>query len=171
MLSKFYPSEVATSTYAIDFEQLYQDGYRGILFDIDNTLVEHGADASKEAKELFQKLQTIGFQLCLISNNKQPRVERFNEEIGVNYIYDAKKPCKKNYIKAMELMNTTREQTVFVGDQLFTDVFGANRVGLKTYLVEPISPREEIQIVLKRYLEKCVLYFYKKQKQKRSGCE
>ena len=164
MLSKFYPSEIASSTYSIDFDKLYQEGYRGILFDIDNTLVEHGADASKEAIELFQHLKEIGFQLCLISNNKQPRVERFNQAVNVNYIYDAHKPSGKNYRKAMELMNTTVENTVFVGDQLFTDVYGANLVGMKTFLVEPISPKEEIQIVLKRYLEKIVLFFYHRRK-------
>ena len=164
MLKKFYPNEISPSTYAIDFEKLYQDGYRGILFDIDNTLVEHGKDASKEAIELFHRLKQIGFKLCLISNNKQERVERFNKDINVNYIYDAHKPSRKNYEKAMEMMQTTVENTVFVGDQLFTDVYGANRVGMRTYLVEPISPKEEIQIVLKRYLEKIVLYFYKRSK-------
>ena len=145
-------------------QKLYEEGYRGILFDIDNTLVEHGADASKEAIELFERLKKIGFQLCLISNNKQPRVERFNKDVNVNYIYDAHKPSRKNYLKAVELMNTTIDTTVFVGDQLFTDVFGANRVGMRTFLVEPISPKEEIQIVLKRYLEKIVLFFYKRRK-------
>ena len=164
MFKKFYPSEIASSTYAIDFDKLYQEGYRGILFDIDNTLVEHGADASKEAIELFQKLKEIGFNVCLISNNKQARVERFNQAVNVNYIYDAHKPSGKNYRKAMELMNTTSENTVFVGDQLFTDVYGANLVGMRTFLVEPISPKEEIQIVLKRYLEKIVLFFYHRRK-------
>lgn len=163
-MKKFYPGAIAPSTYDIDFEKLYEEGYRGILFDIDNTLVEHGADASKEAIELFERLKKIGFQLCLISNNKQPRVERFNKDVNVNYIYDAHKPSRKNYLKAVELMNTTIDTTVFVGDQLFTDVFGANRVGMRTFLVEPISPKEEIQIVLKRYLEKIVLFFYKRRK-------
>lgn len=164
MFKRFYPSEIAASTYQIDFERLYKEGYRGILFDIDNTLVEHGADASKEAIELFERLKKIGFQLCLISNNKQPRVERFNKDVNVNYIYDAHKPSTKNYKKAMELMKTDCTNTVFVGDQLFTDVYGANRVGMRTFLVEPISPKEEIQIVLKRYLEKIVLRQYKRRK-------
>lgn len=163
-MKRFYPGEIAPSTYAINFEKLYQEGYRGILFDIDNTLVEHGADASKEAIELFERLKKIGFQICLISNNKQPRVERFNKDVNVNYIYDAHKPSRKNYLKAVELMKTTVETTIFVGDQLFTDVYGANRVGMRTFLVEPISPKEEIQIVLKRYLEKIVLFFYKRRK-------
>lgn len=164
MFKRFYPSEYVDSTYEIDFQELYNQGYRGLLFDIDNTLVEHGADASQRAIDLFSQLKKIGFEVCLISNNKIERVERFNKTINVNYIYDAHKPSKKNYLKAMELMKTDVSNTVFVGDQLFTDVYGANRVGLKTYLVKPIDPKEEIQIVLKRYLEKIVLYFYQKRK-------
>ena len=81
-----------------------------------------------------------------------------------SYIYRANKPSRTGYEKAMELMGTTKENTVFVGDQLFTDVWGAKRTGILSYLVKPIHPKEEIQIVLKRRLEWIVLYFYRKQK-------
>lgn len=162
MLKRFYPSECAESAYDINFKKLYHQGYRGILFDIDNTLVEHGADASERAIQLIKELKAIGFKVCLISNNKRARVERFNHKIKVPYIYDAHKPSRRNYQKAMETMHTNASKTIFVGDQLFTDVFGANRVGMRTYLVNPISPKEEIQIVLKRRLERIVLHFYKR---------
>lgn len=66
----------------------------------------------------------------------------------------------------MQLMGTTSKNTVFVGDQLFTDVYGAKRTGIPNILVKPIHPKEEIQIVLKRYLEKIVLHYYKKSKLK-----
>ena len=102
------------------------------------------------------------FQSCLISNNQKPRVEMFNREIGTKYICNAHKPSTKNYIRAMELMGTDRSNTVFVGDQLFTDVWGAKRAGIRNILVKPIHPKEEIQIVLKRRLERIVLHFYKK---------
>ena len=81
-------------------------------------------------------------------------------------MFNAHKPSTKNYIKAMELMQTDRGNTVFIGDQLFTDVWGAKRTGMKSILVKPINPKEEIQIVLKRYLEKIVLHFYKKSKKR-----
>ncbi len=167
MLQKFYPEQYVKSTYSIDFEKLYNDGFRGLLFDIDNTLVKHGEDATPEAIELFTKLKKMGFQICLISNNKIERVERFNKDIQVKYIFDAKKPSRKNYKKAMELMGTDVSNTMFIGDQLFTDVYGASRTGMHNILVEPIDKKEEIQIVLKRYLEKIVLYFYKKDLKKR----
>ena len=82
-----------------------------------------------------------------------------------------RQPSTKNYIKAMELMQTDRGNTVFIGDQLFTDVWGAKRTGMKSILVKPINPKEEIQIVLKRYLEKIVLHFYKKENEKRMSCK
>ncbi len=162
MLKRFYPKRLAQTSYDIDYENLYKEGYRGILFDIDNTLVEHGADASERAIALFARLKKIGFETCLISNNSGERVRRFNEKIGAHYIQKANKPSKKSYIRATKIMGTTIENTVFVGDQLFTDVFGANRIGMLTYLVKPIHPKEEIQIVLKRKLERIVLHYYRK---------
>jgi HAD superfamily phosphatase (TIGR01668 family) len=166
LLRRFYPKRIADSAYVIDYEKLYRDGSRGILFDIDNTLVEHGADASDRAVELLLRLRKTGFQICLLSNNREERVIRFNRQIKANYIYDAHKPSRRSYIKAMKIMGTKPENTVFVGDQLFTDVYGANRVGMLTYLVKPIHPKEEIQIVLKRKLERIVLYYYRKDRKK-----
>ena len=86
----------------------------------------------------------------------------FNKNTQVDYVYNAHKPYTKNYVKAMEIMGTGTDNTVFIGDQLFTDVWGAKRAGIPNILVKPIHPKEEIQIVLKRYLEKIVLHFYKK---------
>ena len=99
---------------------------------------------------------------CLMSNNKKPRVASFAEQVDSPYIYKAGKPGVKNYYHAMKIMGTKKKQTLFVGDQLFTDVYGANRAGIYGILVKPIHPKEEVQIVLKRYLEKIVLYFYQK---------
>lgn len=166
MLRRFFPDAYMASSYAVPFEKLYAEGLRGVIFDIDNTLVPHGAPADERAKKLFQRLERIGFSCCLLSNNKEQRVKMFNEEIGAYYIFNAHKPAVKNYEKAMRLMGTDRNTTLFVGDQLFTDVWGAKRAGIRNILVKPIHPKEEIQIVLKRYLEKVVLYFYKRDRKK-----
>ena len=162
MFERFFPDDYMVSTYKIPFEKLYEKGYRGVIFDIDNTLVPHGAPADERAKKLFKRLEKIGFVSCLISNNREARVKMFNQQIRTNYIYNAHKPSTKNYIRAMEIMGTDRTNTVFVGDQLFTDVWGAKRAGIYNILVKPIHPKEEIQIVLKRRLEQIVLHFYKK---------
>ena len=87
MLKMFYPDEYIASTYVIPFDKLYEEGYRGIIFDIDNTLVMHGAPADERAKKLFAKLKELGFECCLLSNNKEPRVKMFNKDINVHYIF------------------------------------------------------------------------------------
>ncbi len=163
MFKMFYPDVIMDSAYDIEYEKLYEDGYRGIIFDIDNTLVPHGAPADERAIELFKRLKGIGYKVVLLSNNKEPRVKMFNDVVKVQYIYKAGKPGRGGYERAMEMMGTDLKNTFFVGDQLFTDVWGAKRVGMRNFLTKPIDPREEIQIVLKRYLEKIVLYFYNKQ--------
>ncbi len=164
MFAKFYPDMDVEATYEIDFEALYTEGYRGVIFDIDNTLVPHGEPADQRAIEFFERLRGMGYQTMLLSNNKEPRVKSFADSVGSSYIFKANKPSRTGYEKAMEQMGTNKENTLFVGDQLFTDVWGAKRTGIFSYLVKPIHPKEEIQIVIKRRLEWIVLYFYRKQK-------
>ena len=157
----FFPGEYLDSTYQIDFDKLYEKGYRGVIFDVDNTLVPHGAPPDRKAIMLFRHLKELGFSCMLLSNNKEPRVKSFNDVVKVNYIYKANKPMPANYKKAMDILGTTKENTIFIGDQIFTDVMGANLTGIRTILVKPIHPKEEIQIVLKRIPEKFILFLYK----------
>ena len=164
MLKKFFPDEYLDSTYSIDFEKLYRKGFRGIIFDIDNTLVPHGAPADKRAEKLFERLKKIGFSCCLLSNNQYERVSSFNKNIQVYFIEN---PIDAE--KIGEQVGTDLKNTIFIGDQLFTDVYGAKRTGMHNILVKPIHPKEEIQIVLKRKLEKIVLYFYRKDQRKRKN--
>ncbi len=170
MLSIFYPDDYQDSTFTIDYPQMYEKGYRGVIYDIDNTLVPHGAPADERAIAHFEMLRKLGISFCLISNNQEPRVASFAEQIGgAFYVYDAHKPSRKAYQKAIEKLNLSADQVFFVGDQIFTDVYGAKRTGIYSILVKPIHPKEEIQIVLKRYLEKIVLFFYKSHKNKKNS--
>ena len=164
MFECFFPDAYMDSTYVIDFEKLYKEGIRGVIFDIDNTLVPHGAPADERAIRLFARLRSIGLDYCMISNNQLPRVKPFADAVQAKFVEDAHKPSRKNYLKAMKLMHVDLDSCIFVGDQIFTDVYGAKRCGMRTILVKPLHPKEEIQIVLKRYLEKIVLYFYQKEK-------
>ena len=162
MLEMFYPQRYEVSAYVIPYDHYHAQGIRGVIFDVDNTLVSHDAPADDQARELFRHLHEMGMETCLLSNNKEPRVKMFNDAVHVHYIFKAGKPGVKNYEKAMDIMGTDDVNTFFVGDQLFTDVWGARNAGLYSFLVKPINPKEEIQIVLKRYLEKIVLHSYKK---------
>lgn len=166
MFKTFYPSVWMDSTYDIDFKKLFDEGYRNVIFDIDNTLVMHGAPADERAVKLLKGLMEMGYGVLFLSNNKEPRVKMFNDAIGASYIYKAGKPSTKGYLNAINKLGGTKENTLFVGDQLFTDVWGANRTGLYSILVKPIDKKEEIQIVLKRRLEAIVLFFYKRKLKK-----
>ena len=168
MLECFYPKEYLDSTYQIDFEKMYRQGYRGIIFDIDNTLVPHGLPADERALALFRRLKSIGYKVTMLSNNKEPRVKMFCDAVEAPYIYKAGKPKPEKYRQAMKNMGTDNRNTLFVGDQIFTDVWGANKAGIYAILVKPIHPKEEIQIVLKRYLEKIVLICYQRACKKQS---
>lgn len=160
LLDRFFPDAYLDSTYEIDFEAFYRKGMRGVIFDIDNTLVPHDAPADGRAVRLFEHLREIGYRTMLLSNNKEPRVKRFAEAVGSDYRHKGGKPMRAGYLWAMERMGTKRSSTLFVGDQIFSDVWGAKRSGIYAVLVRPIHPKEEIQIVLKRYLERIVLFFY-----------
>ena len=162
MFEAFYPGAYLESAYEIPYETYYREGIRGVIFDIDNTLVPHGAPADLRAAELFARLREAGFHTCLLSNNKKPRVAPFAGAVGSEYICKAGKPGRAGYREAMRRMGTSERSTLFVGDQLFTDVYGANRLGIRTVLVRPIHPKEEIQNVLKRKLERIVLWFYRR---------
>lgn len=160
MFRKLFPDEYYESSYVIPYEKLYEEGYRGIIYDIDNTLVPHGFPADDRAIELFVRLRAIGFDVTLLSNNKQPRVDMFNEKIHAHTISKAGKPNPGNYLRACELMGLDKSKVIFVGDQIFTDIWGAKCAGLHAVMVKFIDPHEEIQIVLKRLIEKPVLRAY-----------
>ena len=156
-------SEAVMAAMGSHLTNKYAEGYPGKRYyggcqyvDVVETI------AIERAKKLFGDLKAMGYNTCIISNNKEYRVKPLADEVGSLYVSKAGKPSPKNYVKAMEYMNTDKSDTYFVGDQLFTDVWGANRAGIKSVLVKPIDKHEEIQIILKRRLEWIVLHFYKK---------
>lgn len=161
MFRLFYPYEYTESVFSIDYDKLYKKGYRGIIFDIDNTLVPHGKDSTKEIDALFQTIHHTGLKTLLLSNNSEERIQRFLANIDSLYIYDAQKPNVKNYYKAVEMLNIKKEEAVCIGDQIFTDIYGANRSGIDNILVKYIRPKNETKIGKKRTLEKVILRFYK----------
>ena len=126
----------------------------------------HGAPADEHIIKVFEKIHGMGIDTCLISNNKKLRVEPFAKAVNSKFIYDAHKPSRESYKKAMELMNTDKESTLFIGDQIFTDIWGANRTGIETVMLKQIEKKEEIQIILKRIPEKLILWLWKRKVRK-----
>ena len=156
-----YPKDYVKTIHDIDYDKLFQMGIRGIMFDIDNTLAAFDAPyPTKEVIALFDQLRVNGFEVCLVSNNSHKRVHKYNEKLGVAAFPRANKPLTTNLRKAMSSMGTTTKQTVFVGDQLFTDVWAGNAIGFRTILVKPIQDKEQLITRVKRGLEKLILKSY-----------
>ena len=162
MLNKLYPYEYVDSVFSINFNELYKKGYRGIIFDIDNTLVHHGEDSTKEIDELFREIQKIGFKTLLLSNNGEERINRFLKNIKSLYISNAQKPKKSNYLKALKMLNLNKKEVVFIGDQIFTDILGANRSGIHNILVKVMYKENETNFGKRRQLENVILEFYRR---------
>ena len=155
-----FPDECAHSAYRIDYQYYSDKGYKGVIYDIDNTLVAHDAPADDRARALFRKLSRIGMQAALVSNNEPPRVEMFNRDIGAVTVCRAAKPLAGGYEKAMERMGTDQKSTLVVGDQLFTDIWGANRCGLHSILVRRTTFHEPFHVHLKRLAEAPVMLIW-----------
>lgn len=158
---RIFPYAMCRSAYDIDYACLWSRGYRGIIFDIDNTLVEHNEPATDRAVEFFSKLKDTGFKTAVVSNNREPRVSSFARAVGCEYVYKAGKPGKTGYMKAVERLGLDKETVFAVGDQLFTDIWGASNSGIKSIMVGKIAFHEEIQIYLKRTIEAVIVFIYR----------
>ncbi len=146
---------------------LFENGVRGIILDIDNTLEPYeNALPGERVMTWLSSLRERGISAAIVSNNNRERVEKFNKELGLPAYYKAKKPFKKNLLRAMADMGTTPENTILMGDQVFTDVWAAHNAGIKAILVPPIKDKRDILTRTKRLFERPVLRKYEKRKNK-----
>lgn len=160
MLSSFYPHEYCESVFSIDYESLYRKGFRGIIFDVDNTLVPHGANSTEKVDALFRTVQGIGFKTVLLSDNDADRLERFLEHIECPYVCDAEKPSPEGYAHALDVLKLPKNKVVFIGDQIFTDIRGANASGIPSILVKYIGYYDAGKKGKRRFVEKQILRVY-----------
>lgn len=152
------PDLYVESVLHIDLNKLKNTNIRGLIIDIDNTLVAWDIKyASDKTKEWLLNLKKEGFEVCLVSNNTEDRVVTFNEDLKLPAIHRATKPRTGPFRKAMKIMGTEIYNTAVIGDQIFTDVLGGNRIGLYTVLVIPIESKEFWWTTLVRKLERYVL--------------
>lgn len=163
MLELFAPNLYVSSIYEIDLPALKKAGVTTIITDLDNTLVESDSiEATPKLIKWLDDLQEMGFKVMIVSNNKRTRVAEIAVPLTVPYIHKAKKPTKNSFLKALKQINSTVKETVVIGDQLLTDVFGGNRLGLYTILVVPISKKEGLGTKINRLVEKMIFPWMKK---------
>ncbi len=160
LLELLCPRMIIERVQDLDVEALWAQGFRGLVFDLDNTLVSWRRWTFNPAvKAWLERAQAVGFHVCILSNCVfGRRVARFARMYGIPAIPKAKKPQKKWFQQALDLLGTTAQQTIVVGDQVFTDVLGGNRMGLFTVLVLPVDRREFYVTIVQRTAEKLILF-------------
>ncbi len=165
----FYPEQYADSVIDIDYKALYRAGVRLILFDVDNTLATYNrALPEPRIQALIQSLKKQGFEIVLVSNGGEHRVERFAAALGVHYVYRAMKPLPSGVCRVLQQRNVQKKEAVLVGDQVFTDVWAGNWAGIHTVLTRPISTVDDEWITkIKRGLESRVIARYLKKEGKK----
>lgn len=164
MLKKFLPNEFVNNVYAITPEHLKNLGIKGIITDLDNTLVEWDRPlATPELTNWFRSMKDAGIKITVVSNNNETRVGKFCEPLGIPFIHRARKPLSVSYKKAYQLLNLRADEVCMIGDQLLTDVFGGNRQGIHTILVVPVASTDGVWTRFNRMVERRILSSFKKQ--------
>lgn len=157
MYNFLLPDEYVNSVLEITPEKLHQQGIRGIITDLDNTLVEWDrADATDELIKWFESLREAGISIIIASNNNEERVRHFAEPHGIPFIHRAKKPLGGAYYAALVQLRLRRHEVAMIGDQLLTDVMGAKRQKLYTFLVRPVAQSDGFVTKFNRFVERRV---------------
>lgn len=158
MLRLLNPDAVYESLFDIDLDALAARGIRGLIVDLDNTLVEYGNSVvSTQARDWVRSARDRGFAVCITSNARSGRVRSFAQALSIPGIANAAKPVRRAFRRAMRLLRTTPPETAIIGDQVFTDVLGGNRMHAYTILVNPLSTTELGATRVMRRLERKVL--------------
>ncbi|MGM9925504.1 MAG: YqeG family HAD IIIA-type phosphatase [Bacillus sp. (in: firmicutes)] len=163
MLKLFLPSEHVKSIFEISPQSLIDKGIKGIITDLDNTLVEWDRpSATPKLIEWFNDMQAHGILVTIVSNNNEKRVRAFSDPLKIPFIYRARKPMGKAFKKAIANMGIKKEEAVVIGDQLLTDVLGGNRSGFYTILVVPVAQSDGFFTKFNRQVERRILSRFEK---------
>ena len=156
-MDKFVPDLFYQNVYSIDYKKLKKMGIKCLIFDLDNTISSYEVnEPDKKIKELFYNLAK-DFKIILLSNNTKNRVRPFKEKLNVDSSYKSGKPFKKKYQKVLDLYGYKDTEIACIGDQLLTDVLGANKMGFTSILVNPISPNEPFRTRINRFFERKII--------------
>lgn len=153
----FIPDVYQKSIYTINYKKLKKNGIKCLLFDLDNTIAPYKVtEPDVKVKELFARLEE-DFKVIIISNSPKNRIRPFKEKLNVDCAYSSKKPFKTKYKKILELYNFKIDEVACIGDQILTDILGANRMGFTSILVNRVAKYETIFTRFNRFFEKFIL--------------
>ncbi|MEH7443146.1 YqeG family HAD IIIA-type phosphatase [Bacillus sp. JJ1122] len=164
MLKHFLPDQHVKSIFDITPESLKEKGVKGIITDLDNTLVEWDRpNATPKLIEWFDNMRKNEILVTIVSNNNENRVKSFSDPLQIPFIFQARKPMGRAFNRAIKQMGLRKEQTVVIGDQLLTDVLGGNRSGFHTILVVPVAKTDGFVTKFNRKVERRILDWFRKQ--------
>ena len=164
MLEKFYPNFFYENVQSIPYDLFKRERITAVIFDMDNTLVDSKYKYDKEVKVWLKGLKKHGIKVCILSNTPRfNKVKKIGKELSMPFLYNAMKPFGRGFKRALALLDEKKENTVIIGDQLFTDILGGNNFGIKTILVEPIDNKEVWITKIKRPIENSIIKKYKKE--------
>jgi len=163
-MENFIPDIYKKNIYDIDYMNLKNKGIKCLLFDLDNTLVPVKTDApTKKLKELFLYLERY-FKIIIISNSNKERLIPFKDGLNVDVAASAHKPFKKKYLKIMDIYKFKEHEIAAIGDQLLTDIYGANKIGITSILISKIGDYEKFGTKINRFFEKFIYWYLKRKK-------
>jgi len=173
LLNLFLPNKQVSTTFDIEPEYLQDNYIKGIIVDVDNTLVPWNvAHATEEVIHWLEKMKDANIKVTIFSNNNEDRVTLFADPLNTPYIYKARKPLRHAFEKARKEMGLAKSEVAVIGDQLLTDILGGNRVGFYTILVDPLVTSDASITTFNRNVERMILnYFYREGKLKRRGTD
>ncbi|KKI88536.1 hypothetical protein WQ54_30530 [Bacillus sp. SA1-12] len=158
MLRLFLPGDYVKSVFHISPQKLKESGIKGIITDLDNTLVEWDRPtATPQLQDWFREVKEHGIDITIVSNNNEKRVKAFSEPLNIKFIPKARKPMGKAFLKAVKTMKLKKEEVVVIGDQLLTDVLGGNRNGFQTILVVPVASTDGFFTRFNRKIERRIM--------------
>lgn len=163
MLKHFLPDEHVKSILDITPGLLKERGIKGIITDLDNTLVEWDRpNATPQLIKWFDEMRKNNILVTIVSNNNETRVKSFSDPLDIPFIFQAKKPMSRAFKKAINRMGLKREEAVVIGDQLLTDVLGGNRGGFHTILVVPVAQTDGFFTKFNRLVERRILNWFRR---------
>lgn len=151
------PDKYVKNIKEINYQQLLKKGYKNLIFDIDNTIMPvNDIKVTEDLKKFFENLKN-DFNICILSNNGEARVNPVKETLHVKGFANAKKPSNYAYNKALELLNSNASNTVMIGDQMLSDIVFANKFKLYSILVEPFKKKYDIKTGISRILQNIIM--------------
>ena len=163
-MERFKPTYIIESVPKIPFVLLERDNIKGLIFDVDNTISTMGKGVTKECFDWIKEAKSLGYRICILSNTiNLKKVRKIMQQLDVNGLYFARKPSTKGFKMALDILDLKKEEVIMIGDQIFTDVWGANRFKIKSILVKPINKKEGPFTLIKRPIEKIILNKIKKE--------